>query len=41
MFDLLNTRFFFRATGHPSAQMAQISSKDLGEQEESRYFRYF
>lgn len=30
MFDLLNTRFFFRA---PSAQMAQISSKDLGEQE--------
>ncbi|MGY5652118.1 type IV conjugative transfer system coupling protein TraD [Vibrio cincinnatiensis] len=30
MFDLLNTRFFFRA---PSAQMAEISSKDLGEQE--------
>ena len=30
IFDLLNTRFYFRA---PSAQMAQISSKDLGEQE--------
>jgi type IV conjugative transfer system coupling protein TraD len=30
MFDLLNTRFFFRA---PSAPMAQISAKDLGEQE--------
>ncbi len=30
MFDLLNTRFYFRA---PSAQMAQISSKDLGEQD--------
>ncbi|MGR5406497.1 type IV conjugative transfer system coupling protein TraD [Vibrio mediterranei] len=30
MFDLLNTRFFFRA---PSAQMAQVSAKDLGEQE--------
>ncbi|HHP0489051.1 TPA: type IV conjugative transfer system coupling protein TraD, partial [Vibrio harveyi] len=28
--DLLNSRFYFRA---PSAQMAQISSKDLGEQE--------
>lgn len=30
MFDLLNTRFYFRA---PSAEMAQISAKDLGEQE--------
>lgn len=30
MFDLLNTRFFFRA---PSANMAEISSKDLGTQE--------
>ncbi|MFB9214269.1 type IV conjugative transfer system coupling protein TraD [Vibrio sinaloensis] len=30
IFDLLNSRFYFRA---PSAQMAQISSKDLGEQE--------
>ncbi|HDM8209284.1 TPA: type IV conjugative transfer system coupling protein TraD [Vibrio campbellii] len=30
MFDLLNTRFFFRA---PSSKMAQVSSKDLGEQE--------
>lgn len=30
MFDLLNSRFYFRA---PSAEMAQISSKDLGEQE--------
>ncbi|MCY9855407.1 type IV conjugative transfer system coupling protein TraD [Vibrio mediterranei] len=30
MFDLLNTRFFFRA---PSEPMARISSKDLGEQE--------
>ncbi|CCN38665.1 Type IV conjugative transfer system coupling protein TraD [Vibrio nigripulchritudo SFn27] len=30
MFDLLNSRFFFRA---PSAQMAEISSRDLGEQE--------
>ncbi|MCG9727497.1 type IV conjugative transfer system coupling protein TraD [Vibrio brasiliensis] len=30
MFDLLNTRFYFRA---PSEQMARISAKDLGEQE--------
>lgn len=30
MFDLLNSRFYFRA---PSAEMARISSKDLGEQE--------
>lgn len=30
MFDLLNSRFYFRA---PSAEMAQISAKDLGEQE--------
>ncbi|MDF4734259.1 type IV conjugative transfer system coupling protein TraD [Vibrio parahaemolyticus] len=30
MFDLLNTRFFFRA---PSEPMARISAKDLGEQE--------
>lgn len=30
MFDLLNTRFYFRA---PSEQMAKISAKDLGEQE--------
>ncbi|MFY2508860.1 type IV conjugative transfer system coupling protein TraD [Vibrio pectenicida] len=30
MFDLLNTRFFFRA---PSNAMASISSKELGEQE--------
>lgn len=30
MFDLLNTRFFFRA---PSSQMAKISAHDLGEQE--------
>lgn len=30
IFDLLNSRFYFRA---PSAQMAHISSKDLGEQE--------
>lgn len=30
IFDLLNSRFYFRA---PSNQMAQISSKDLGEQE--------
>ncbi len=30
MFDLLNSRFFFRA---PSAPMAEISSKELGEQE--------
>ncbi|MGR5096981.1 type IV conjugative transfer system coupling protein TraD [Vibrio maritimus] len=30
MFDLLNTRFFFRA---PSSQMARISAQDLGEQE--------
>lgn len=30
MFDLLNTRFYFRA---PSAEMAKISSADLGEQE--------
>jgi type IV conjugative transfer system coupling protein TraD len=30
IFDLLNTRFFFRS---PSAQMAEISSKELGEQE--------
>ncbi|ARC95086.1 type IV conjugative transfer system coupling protein TraD (plasmid) [Vibrio coralliilyticus] len=30
MFDLLNTRFFFRA---PSSKMAAITSKELGEQE--------
>lgn len=30
MFDLLNTRFFFRS---PSNEMAKISSQDLGEQE--------
>ncbi len=30
MFDLLNTRFFFRS---PSHEMAKISSQDLGEQE--------
>ncbi|MDA9557759.1 type IV conjugative transfer system coupling protein TraD [Vibrio sp.] len=30
IFDLLNTRFYYRA---PSAQMAKISSNDLGEQE--------
>lgn len=30
MFDLLNTRFYFRA---PSYEMAKISSQDLGEQE--------
>ena len=30
IFDLLNSRFYFRA---PSAQMALISSKDLGEEE--------
>lgn len=30
IFDLLNTRFFFRA---PSEQMARVSSADLGEQE--------
>ena len=30
MFDLLNTRFYFRA---PSAEMAKISSHDLGEQD--------
>ncbi|GLO64175.1 conjugal transfer protein TraD [Vibrio sp. MACH09] len=30
MFDLLNTRFYFRA---PSSNMAKISSQDLGEQE--------
>ena len=30
IFDLMNTRFFFRS---PSAPMAEISSKELGEQE--------
>jgi type IV conjugative transfer system coupling protein TraD len=30
MFDLLNTRFYFRA---PSSEMAKISSHDLGEQD--------
>lgn len=30
IFDLLNTRFYFRA---PSAEMAKISSHDLGEQD--------
>ncbi|MFA0077363.1 type IV conjugative transfer system coupling protein TraD [Vibrio artabrorum] len=30
IFDLLNSRFFFRS---PSDQMAEVSSKDLGEQE--------
>lgn len=30
MFDLLNTRFYYRS---PSEKMAEISSKDLGEQE--------
>lgn len=33
IFDLLNTRFFFRS---PSSKMAEISSKELGEQEIER-----